>query len=125
MKRLGIGLIRLYRFVFGWLPSSCRFEPTCSHYTEQAIEKYGLLRDAVAAGRGDAFVFFVKGDAEGFSTSTKVFYTNKAGVKVEDTRRNSLRASMLEGSASWSAVINKYGSFPTNPMDALALNQAK
>ncbi|HSP20334.1 MAG TPA: membrane protein insertion efficiency factor YidD [Myxococcaceae bacterium] len=44
MKRIGIGLIRLYRTVFAWLPSSCRFYPTCSHYTEQAIQKYGLLR---------------------------------------------------------------------------------
>ncbi len=44
MKRIGIGLIRLYRIVFAWLPSSCRFYPTCSHYTEQAIAKYGLLR---------------------------------------------------------------------------------
>ena len=44
MKGIGIGLIRLYRLVFGWLPSSCRYEPTCSRYTEQAIQKYGLLR---------------------------------------------------------------------------------
>ena len=44
MKGIGIGLIRLYRIVFAWLPSSCRFYPTCSHYTEQAIQKYGLLR---------------------------------------------------------------------------------
>ena len=41
---LGTRLIRLYRIVFAWLPSSCRFEPTCSRYTEQAIAKYGLLR---------------------------------------------------------------------------------
>ena len=44
MKRIGIGLVRLYRIVFAWLPSSCRFYPTCSNYTEQAILKYGLLR---------------------------------------------------------------------------------
>ena len=44
MKWIGIGLIRLYRTVFAWLPSSCRCYPTCSHYTEQAIQKYGLLR---------------------------------------------------------------------------------
>jgi putative membrane protein insertion efficiency factor len=44
VKAIGIGLIRLYRVVFGWLPSSCRYEPTCSRYTEQAIEKYGLFR---------------------------------------------------------------------------------
>ena len=44
MKRIGIGLIKLYRIVFAWLPPSCRYEPTCSHYAEQAIAKYGLLK---------------------------------------------------------------------------------
>ena len=44
MKRIGIGLIRLYRIVFAWLPSACRFEPTCSRYTEEAIQKHGLVR---------------------------------------------------------------------------------
>jgi len=43
VKRIGIGLIRLYRIVFAWLPSNCRFYPTCSHYAEQAIQKYGLF----------------------------------------------------------------------------------
>ena len=32
------------RVVFRWMPSGCRFEPSCSRYTEQAIQKYGLLR---------------------------------------------------------------------------------
>lgn len=44
MKRLGILTIRAYRVLFAWLPSPCRFEPTCSRYTEQAIERYGLFR---------------------------------------------------------------------------------
>jgi putative membrane protein insertion efficiency factor len=44
VKRIGIGLIKVYRVVFAWLPSSCRFEPTCSHYAGQAIQRYGLLR---------------------------------------------------------------------------------
>jgi hypothetical protein len=43
-RRIGIWLIRLYRVAFAWLPSACRYEPTCSRYTEQAIERYGLLR---------------------------------------------------------------------------------
>jgi uncharacterized protein len=41
---IGVGLIHLYRIVFAWMPSSCRFEPSCSRYTEQAIVKYGLLK---------------------------------------------------------------------------------
>ena len=44
MKAFGVGAIKLYRAVFFWLPSSCRFEPSCSRYTEQAIVKYGLLK---------------------------------------------------------------------------------
>ena len=51
VKRLGIGFIKLYRIVFAWLPSSCRFEPTCSHYTEQAIQKYGLLKGSWMGAR--------------------------------------------------------------------------
>lgn len=47
MKLFGIGAIRLYRAVFFWLPSSCRFEPSCSRYTEQAITKYGLLKGSL------------------------------------------------------------------------------
>ena len=44
MKRFGIALIHGYRLFFFWLPSSCRYEPSCSRYTEQAIEKYGLFK---------------------------------------------------------------------------------
>jgi len=44
LGRVGIAMIHAYRFAFAWMPSSCRYEPTCSRYTEQAIEKYGLFR---------------------------------------------------------------------------------
>ncbi len=51
MKRIGIGLIKVYRVVFAWMPSSCRYEPTCSRYTEQAIERYGLLKGGLMGAR--------------------------------------------------------------------------
>jgi len=51
VKRIGIGLIKIYRVVFAWLPSSCRFEPTCSHYMEQAIQRYGLLKGSLMGAK--------------------------------------------------------------------------
>jgi hypothetical protein len=48
MKNIGLGLIRLYQMTLSQiLPSSCRFTPSCSQYTYQAIEKYGLWRGGV------------------------------------------------------------------------------
>ncbi len=45
MKAILIYLINLYKkFLSPILPKSCRYYPTCSEYTLQAIEKYGALR---------------------------------------------------------------------------------
>ena len=45
MRRLLLALLRGYkRFLSPMLPPMCRFEPTCSIYMMQAIEKYGPLR---------------------------------------------------------------------------------
>ena len=38
-------LIRLYQVVISPLtPASCRFEPTCSHYSAEAIQKHGVFK---------------------------------------------------------------------------------
>ncbi|HXV16749.1 MAG TPA: membrane protein insertion efficiency factor YidD [Gemmatimonadaceae bacterium] len=45
VRTVALGLLRFYkRFLSPLLPPMCRFEPTCSMYMMQAIEKYGLLR---------------------------------------------------------------------------------
>jgi hypothetical protein len=42
MARLLILLVKGYRlFLSPWLGSSCRFEPTCSVYALQALQRYG------------------------------------------------------------------------------------
>ena len=47
MTGLSLGLIRLYRVTLGPLfnlVSGCRYQPTCSQYGYEAIQKYGWLR---------------------------------------------------------------------------------
>ena len=40
-----IFLIRFYQTVISPLtPATCRFEPTCSHYSAEAIQKHGVLK---------------------------------------------------------------------------------
>ena len=48
MKRLALFAISGYqRLISPILPNACRFEPTCSHYSYEAVEKHGLLRGAL------------------------------------------------------------------------------
>ena len=42
-RRFGIVMIKVYRVVFAWLPSSCRYEPSCSHYALQALAEHGAV----------------------------------------------------------------------------------
>jgi putative membrane protein insertion efficiency factor len=45
MGTILMGLIRLYQKTLSRaLPPSCRFEPSCSQYGYEAIEKYGALK---------------------------------------------------------------------------------
>ncbi len=44
IKAVLIAFVKTYRlFLSPWLGSSCRFEPTCSIYSIQALEKHGAL----------------------------------------------------------------------------------
>jgi hypothetical protein len=45
MKFLVLDILSLYKtFMSPFLPPACRFEPTCSEYARQAVEKYGALK---------------------------------------------------------------------------------
>ena len=44
-QRALIGLVLAYRYLLKpWLGNACRFEPTCSAYTLQALREQGALR---------------------------------------------------------------------------------
>ena len=47
MKLLLLVLIRFYRYAISpLLGRRCRFFPSCSEYTAEAVEKYGALKGA-------------------------------------------------------------------------------
>jgi len=40
-----IGLVKLYQNLISPLtPATCRYQPTCSHYTIEALQKHGLFK---------------------------------------------------------------------------------
>ncbi len=42
------GLVRGYQLIIGpHLPSTCRYQPTCSNYALQAFEQYGAVKGLI------------------------------------------------------------------------------
>ena len=45
MRNVTIGALRFYkRWISPLLPSACRFDPTCSEYMMEAVQRYGASR---------------------------------------------------------------------------------
>lgn len=45
MKALLLALLRAYRYLLSpWIGGSCRYWPTCSEYSREAIETHGAAR---------------------------------------------------------------------------------
>jgi putative membrane protein insertion efficiency factor len=52
MKKAALLAIRLYQLVLSpFVGGQCRFHPTCSNYTREAIDKYGLLKGISLGGK--------------------------------------------------------------------------
>ena len=51
MKKIAKLLFIIYHLIFTSPNGVCRFRPTCSEYTLEAIESYGLLAGAVLSVR--------------------------------------------------------------------------
>lgn len=48
--RLLAAFVHAYRFVLSpWVGRSCRFQPTCSAYAVEALQKHGAVRGAALA----------------------------------------------------------------------------
>ena len=44
MKYMLLGLIKIYQLIPGPWHNSCRYTPTCSNYSIDAIKKYGSIK---------------------------------------------------------------------------------
>ena len=45
MKSILIGLVKVYQAIVSpYFPNACRYTPTCSQYTVDAIQKHGAIR---------------------------------------------------------------------------------
>lgn len=44
LKSLAVILIKIYQKAVFFKPRTCRFEPTCSEYTKQAIIEWGFFK---------------------------------------------------------------------------------
>jgi uncharacterized protein len=45
MKKVALGMIRFYQTTISAVtPPNCRYLPTCSQYTHEAIDKYGVFK---------------------------------------------------------------------------------
>ena len=52
VQRLLVGLIRLYQLTLSpWLGRQCRYEPTCSKYAAEALERFGVRRGVWLAAK--------------------------------------------------------------------------
>ena len=50
MTRVLMGVVKAYRLLLSpWLGSSCRFEPTCSVYALQALDRFGAAQGGYLA----------------------------------------------------------------------------
>jgi putative membrane protein insertion efficiency factor len=50
MKRFFVAILHGYqKYISPMLPPSCRFQPTCSQYAIEAIDKYGVFKGGAMA----------------------------------------------------------------------------
>lgn len=86
-----IGLVRGYRLLLSpWLGASCRFEPTCSVYAIEALQRHGAGAGAyLAAARILRCNPFCEGGHDGVPDNPPALFTRFCGADKAATSRPS------------------------------------
>jgi putative membrane protein insertion efficiency factor len=84
-----IGAVRAYRFFLSpWLGSACRFEPTCSSYALEALERHGAAAGAaLTVGRIARCHPWCAGGLDPVPASAPRFFTALLGRGPRDGAR--------------------------------------
>lgn len=91
-RRIALALIRAYQTgISPALGPRCRFEPTCSLYAYQAIERFGVIRGVSLAGR--RLVRCRPGSSGGFDPVPGGDPHGDASVDIEPTGSGSLHVA--------------------------------
>ena len=66
-------IIGYQRLVSPYFPSSCRFDPTCSHYAKEAIQTHGVFKGTYVSAKRIAKCHPIKllGGSEGYDPVPK------------------------------------------------------
>ena len=66
-------IIGYQRLVSPYFPSSCRFDPTCSHYAKEAIQTHGVFKGTLISVKRIAKCHPIKllGGSEGYDPVPK------------------------------------------------------
>ena len=66
-------IVGYQRLVSPYFPSSCRFDPTCSHYAKEAIQTHGVFKGTLISAKRIAKCHPIKllGGSEGYDPVPK------------------------------------------------------
>ncbi len=52
IAKIAMGFVRIYQTgISPFLPATCRYQPTCSHYTLEALKRYGFFKGSWLAAK--------------------------------------------------------------------------
>ena len=84
MKKFLLFLIAIYQKISSLTPPRCRFYPTCSEYTKQAIIKYGIIKGSSDSGLNFGLMISNEKNVDEFDKCLKDYLSVFKGTEAEN-----------------------------------------